>query len=657
MAKSDIDFNKIHLHPTFRDFNDWKPQVPNKINGFDTETADGKLFMISFAFDGFAPKVKDGEDLTPEAVFDLLTHKQTRSAHNVWFNLDFDAGVLLSHVLNRKQLELLKITTEIETEIDGIEYGLTYVPGKFLTIRDSNNHKITHYDASQFFYSSLDKAASEWLGKEKLQDADTSRFGLDENRELNQYIKDNYEMIRTYAERDAKLVRDLWREFCEKAVKDDIPINKPFSTGFIAQAYFENHADKKPGFRSNDFQKLAMKTYAGGRFEIFKRGTFDAVTGYDINSAYPYHMVDLPDLDSCKIHYFSEDTTDFDIETLTKFDLGMVRMTVTTNEGKVQPFGIKDGIRQFPRLVDYPIAVTLPELQMALRYDMIHSIDVHEAFTVETVDGTNYPFRYNKELYRLRQQEKAKGNNQRQHLLKIILNSLYGKFIQTTPKRREVDYDYELKSKEIDGEEIYKEKVLQSGQLPRAIEDKRIVEQIESGKLFNPFLASHICALTRIQLVDFIMQNDLEDNLIMFATDCVMVEGDEHDVDEFLGDKLGEWDKEYSGKGFVIAPGVYQVYYGEKDKLKTRGIKPSDVINDLRTYIANYGPKISYEQPLSFKMALHKGEPLSDIGEFQRQTKEIKPNMDTKREWNQSVDWRDLLTESFDSRPLVKLKS
>lgn len=652
-AKSDIDFDLVDTDKAFRRMNDPKIQRPTRINGFDTETADGKLFCLSFAFDGYggATIMADDGEIESERVFDILTDYKCRNSHNMWYNLSYDAGVICSHVLTDKELQILKYTNTVQTD----KWTITYVPGKFLKIKDKgedrdNGHSYVHYDASQYFFSSLDKASKEYLGDKKEESVDTSKFGLDEEGNLNQYIKDNYNDIEYYARKDAELVRDLWDVFVDTALEFDIPINKPFSTGYMAQQYFEKHGKQKPGVVSSEMQKMAWESYAGGRFEIFERGSLGEVTGLDINSAYPYEMTKLPDPSTLHWHYLDDPVLDKVID----LEYGMVDITVTTTPGKIQPFPVKDEVRIFPRLKDYRLTVTLDELQMAVQYDMIQDVRIHKAVCGESHQATKYPFQMLEDIYHERKTLEADGKMLAGLLLKIVMNSLYGKFIQTTPKREIIENQdkYEFNSNE---------RPLISAILPEELEDELIVETLEAGKLFNPFLASHICARTRRLLVDFVYQNNLVDDLVMLATDCVMVKGNisEEDIGGWIetGDmsyrnRLGKWDIEYQGDAFVIAPGVYEVT-GSKDKLKTRGFNQRHLDGGLLEHIENNDGVIEVERPLSLGMAVHQGKPFSDIGKFMKSEKTIKPDMDNKRVWKQDASWNGLMNEGHDSWPIT----
>ena len=45
-----------------------------------------------------------------------------------------------------------------------------------------------------------------------------------------------------------------------------------------------------------EIQEMAFRSYYGGRFEILKRGFIGNAYLYDINSAYPYAITQIPDL-------------------------------------------------------------------------------------------------------------------------------------------------------------------------------------------------------------------------------------------------------------------------------------------------------------------------------------------------------------------------
>lgn len=663
----DVDYAKGQLRQP-----EWANEKP--ICAFDTETHDGDVFMLSISHEQLdwsaAIHSHDGEDfeaLEPERIFHWLTKPAVESTINVWFNLNFDANVILS-VLPEQALQRLHITNMVEVELDGKPYEITYLPGKLLRIRKGRREietedgvtetwkvSIEHYDVAQLFRDSLEGAAQEWLGVGKLPDVDTSRFGE------RDYINEHWDTIRKYARRDADLTMRLTRELIDTAEDEDlgIPTGKPISTGYLAENYLRDQLDRKPGWGLTKMQAMAWDSYAGGRFEVFERGDIGEVAGPDINSAYPAILADLPDPGTLRWGVFADPS----IDRLREADYGFVDVTVSTDEARrIQPFAVKiEDVVTFPALDQHRITVLLDTFLFALEADLITDHEVHEA-SLGFDDGTaEYPFSFVHDLYDRRKTWEAEGREKAALLLKIVLNSLYGKTAQTTV-----------------GNEI-----LDDGINPNEVENftqvlgHAVSQSQRGGAMFNPFIASYITGLTRLELHRAVYETGLEQDTILFATDSIMVREEAYRNSNFrdlLGDRLGEWDFDYRGRAFVVGSGVYEVertdlvpedfdsYEDLREtitKTVSRGFREADLDGKLRDAAASAGSEavpIVSERPRTIGEALFRNEliTLEDVGVFDSATRDLSASFDRKREWdNPETTFTELLDGPEGSSPVV----
>lgn len=607
--------------------------------------------MLSVAWEGFGGTVveDDGRFLDESTIWEYLTHRQARSSLNMWYNLDFDANVVLSHILSKEELAELTVNGSVGDIKEGDSYEITFIPGKFMKIRDKNDNFYTHYDAAQFFYAPLDIASKEWLGKEK-DDVDASKFGLFYGA-INSFIRENYSDIKKYARKDAELVRDIWQEAVNVGEDLDIPMGKPFSTGYLAESYLNHQMHEKPGLGPNQAATMAWEAYAGGRFEVFKRGNIGEVVGPDINSAYPHILAGLPDPKT--LRWERHDNPD--IETLREADYGFVTATVTTDESRtIQPFAVKvNDILSYPALEGYEITVIKDIFVNAYDYDYLEDFEVAEAWLGYDTRGTKYPFDFIDPMYEQRKEFESQGYTKRAMLLKIILNSMYGKTCQTTPKRKKITERIELSEQE---------DFVGSLSLPKFIREKfenGFVEWLECGSWFNPFLASYITGMTRLELHKRMLEYGLEDHTVMFATDSVMIEKEAFDQTNFKGDLvksgLGNWDYDYEGKAFVIGAGVYEVEMTEETKTQTRGFREADLGGKLREEAKEAEDTITVEstRPSTVAEAIWMNQEVSSVGSFRDFERDISPDMDNKRRWGYSPSFKDLLRETQESNPII----
>lgn len=650
MSKSDRPTEKVSLQRTNTRTQKVDTDLPKRINGFDTETADGQVFMISYAFEGYGAAVKSSKDgpIAPEEMWKVLTNRKARSSVNVWYNLRFDGDVLLRGILTDAEAKELQVTNSVETE-EG--YDIMYIPSKFLKITDPNGNSYTHYDASQFFYTTLDNAAEEWLGETKANDGiDTKQFGADGDRP-NEYILDRWNEIEKYARKDAELVRDLWREFSTFAVELDIPVGSPFSTGYLAQEYMDNRLATRPGVGPSNMNALAWDAYAGGRFEVFERGSVGNVVGADINSAYPNVLSELPD----------PSTLEWDrklrpsLDEIRDADYGFVRADVSTNPDKnIQPFRRKvDGVVTFPVFNGQEVTTLKDIFVFAADNGYLTEYDITDCWLGYETEGTQYPFRYMKELYAERKRAEERGEDKKGKLLKIILNSKYGKFCQITPKRRKITEATDLEKHE---------EIIAAVNLPEELREYTFIESYEAGPYFNPFMASYITGKTRLQLHETVEECGLVDDTVMMATDCLMIKADAFHKSDFpmmdeslpYPDQLGGWDYEYEGDAFVVGTGVYEIEKSDGSlKQKTRGFPERNLEGSLRELARDEKQiEIISNRPRTLMEAAFRSEPLSNVGKFGKESKILKPDFDRKRAWETSPTWSELVDGNERAKPI-----
>lgn len=182
-------------------------------------------------------------------------------------------------------------------------------------------------------------------------------------------------------------------------------------------------------------ESIAYCGYFGGRFEISEIGYMGTLYGYDINSAYPAITVTLP----CLAHGHFERVTDY--------VPGRVGVYLAGSEtsGKYAPFPFRtDDTIDTPGMVKDAIYYchggkrwiwsdsneAHSELAIARKHFGKDAIPIYDGW-VWIPDGCSCePFASIPEMYKLRQQYVIDGNGV-EKVIKLILNSLYGKTAQS----------------------------------------------------------------------------------------------------------------------------------------------------------------------------------------------------------------------------------
>ena len=218
-------------------------------------------------------------------------------------------------------------------------------------------------------------------------------------------------------------------------------------------------------------------------------------------------------------------------------------------------------------------------------------------------DNPSYPYKeFIESIYNKRLQFKNE-NNPLQLPLKIILNSIYGKTAQRVGNR--------------------------------------------IGNLFSPIIASSITGMTRAMLHDFVQNNEIEKEVVSFATDSIITTK-KLDIDST---KLGDFSYDNSGDDvYVLQNGIYRF----NGKWKKRGIGNlgNSQIEHLDT-IEKDGNLYQVMKVLRvnrLRTAILSNS-IGDIGKFKTVERLVNLNADRKRNWFEKLT--DINDEKIiDSLPL-----
>ncbi|MDH5431231.1 MAG: DNA polymerase [Nitrosopumilus sp.] len=534
-----------------------------KIHALDTETYNGNIFLICDSDGLFL------DDITPELVINWLFSQKYQGSWNFFYNLSYDAEVILK-LLGK---ELFKYRTTGKLEFNFVKYRIVYYPSKCLKIT-AGHHSTIFYDIAQFYHSGLADAYQNNIGK-----LSESYLDIKKNRSqfTLRYYNHNKKKIRNYCTTDCILTKQL----AEKWVKlfhcafSFYPAKWP-SSGYLAEKVLINHGVNFPKFDTIPYliQDLSFRSYFGGRFEMIKRGHVGESYLYDINSAYPHAIANLPDLNDGK--WLKKKTMHKDAK------LGFFKILCDIPDTKhIPPFPFRTNNNiVFPtgKFITY---CTLAELQACKDDSLYRILEGYQFFANSDI----HPYRvFIEKLYQKRIELKNQ-NNPLQQPIKIILNSIYGK----------------------------------TGQKVNRV----------MGNLFNPVIFSYITGFTRAQLYRFMRKNDLERDIVAFATDSICSTR-KLDVNST---KLGDFSFEgESSDTFFLQNGFYRFNGKWKQrgigKLGSREIEHLDTIEKDGKLIA----KLQVLRNSRLRSSIIQNK-LQDIGKIKQITKEINLNADRKRLW------------------------
>lgn len=572
MYKDLIDITKV----IYRGYTLTKGKICKKsieVIGIDTEAYDdGRCFIISTS-------LGDSYNITdfPACFF----RGKYRGKKFVAYNLKYDEGALLQF-LPKENLKELQET--LKTTHD--KYKIKIIPGKCLTIRYSN-YTCTFYDMYNFYHGSLEYNSQKYLHIGK-QDIETKSFS-------RQYVLENNLKIRQYCIQDAILVKKLADVIIKRFESFGVYPQKLYSTAYVSYQYFRQKCNYVTVRRFwNEDKKLlsfAMQSYNGGKFEVTEKGC-GLYYEYDINSAYPFEIARLTDISYARIvwsksyHRYAE--------------YGFINVRMKIPVSVFSPIAIKYGTVNV-----YPVGY-IEKVITKNEYDFLISknadITIVDAVWL-MVDKKEYPYKKEIEkLTTLKNKFKAEAAELDYHTIKILLNSLYGKFCQ----------------------------LIKSG------------DKYTASTCWNPIYASIITANTRIKVSK--MQNDYKD-IIAVHTDSVISKSP---LPIESSRSLGDFVPVVNGKGIILGSGIYQI----GKIVKFRGF---NLDTDLFKLVDTNKKTISITniRPYTWKEVMFHNWDVDKINRFTEVDKTIKANFDRKRLWLK--DWhcfKEILHRNVTSLPL-----
>jgi hypothetical protein len=301
------------------------------------------------------------------------------------------------------------------------DFRINYMPRKWFQVTDRYQKKtVKIWDVWSFFMTSFVVACTQ--------------YGVD----LNDIVTGGKNSRSSFKldELETKIL-PYWKEENDKAVElleslrsslysANLLITQWHGPGAIASYSLRKHrmgdAMQKP---PEKVLRASQYAYGGGRFELFKVGRANQpVYEYDINSAYPYAISQLPDLSNGWWEHVEKPSS------IERF--GVYRITWKQNPYRPMgnllrphPFLYRNskGLISYPCIVD--TWVWSPELWRTHKFP---GLEIQEGWVFHEGTDTR-PFGWLAENYELRRQYKAAGN-QAQYALKLQMNSMYGKMAQ-----------------------------------------------------------------------------------------------------------------------------------------------------------------------------------------------------------------------------------
>ena len=275
------------------------------------------------------------------------------------------------------------------------------------------------WDVWSFFSTSFVVALREYIG-----DSDEVKFIAEQKANRGLFTADdlNTGLINQYMSAELRQMKTLMDTLRERLYNADMRITNWHGPGAIATYTMTQRGVKASmAIIPEQVAETTRFAYAGGRFELFKLGYHhDKVHSYDIRSAYPSAIRHLPNLTTGTWEYVRNP------KTVAEFGVYKIRYThpnlMTT---RPMPFYYRDknASVHFPNVVEG--WYWSPEAAMAKHFN--NEAEIVEGWVYHQTDER--PFSWIEDTYNLRAQWKKEGNPS-QIALKLLMNSMYGKFAQ-----------------------------------------------------------------------------------------------------------------------------------------------------------------------------------------------------------------------------------
>lgn len=495
-------------------------------------------FVLFGCFDGAYHHYVTGRRLTTYDCLGLIfrVNETIPDRIHVSFAFGYDTNMILRSLTDRQLRRLADKGTVYLGNKDRWQYRVEHVQGKWLRITKFGDNAdwdpddkvtVTIFDVWGFFQSSFIKACESYLPGNPLLDKIREGKGR-----RNVFTYADIDFITEYWKDENELGFALVNRLRELLYSVNLDITSWHGPGALASFVYRTRgvaahkADCGP-----EIYDAARYAYAGGRFERFHIGRYQQAWGYDINSAYPTAIAQLPSLSEgqWRHRYLApgEIRSSADLEKFAVYRLDLRGYAIKRDAA---PLFHRDsnGDVTFPwRLSGWYWAPEVAAMLDTLS-EYRKRIQIVEAW--EYLDWSTLPFAFVAEMYEERRRMKKAGIGS-QIALKLCLNSLYGKMAQRAGWER-------------------------AGKAP-------MWHQLE----WAGWVTSH----TRATLFR-LMQQMGYDNLIAVETDGVYSSSSPDELGIADSSALGGWEVSAYDELIYLQSGVYAKRQGDDWEIKFRGL-------------------------------------------------------------------------------------
>ena len=400
---------------------------PRFVIGFDSEadtSSQGKPMLFQFSLPGASEEdtlcveIAETRHAGLKALLTFLdTYCTSRDYQYLIYcwNLGYELTQIFHDLPNeqRKQDQLF-LTPQSASGDRVYDWKIEVVNNKrqMVKFRRGKNIAVSFYDGMAFYNTSLDKAAK-MLGLGSKYESDTVDRTLFTREDLNdpEFIK--------YAKRDAYITRRIGEYIASQHTALGIPttISAPHLASTVFKTNYLSGVINPP---SEPLEQAGLYAYHGGKNGFYLSGPHDFadIWDYDITSAYPEAMRQLPNLDRYRWRY---------VTTYSEGRHGLYLVSGRYNRCKWRGLQEHDGSWASAGTIQPGIWTTSYELDVMVSKNEF-TIDSCVGYEMDGASGGPLA-RYVDDFFAI----KSNTTGPERETAKLLLNSLYGKFFQKQP--------------------------------------------------------------------------------------------------------------------------------------------------------------------------------------------------------------------------------
>ncbi|MCS7231670.1 MAG: DNA polymerase [Elusimicrobiota bacterium] len=442
---------------------------------------------------------------------------------------------------------------------------------------------------------------------------EASKIFLNDTKEEFDYDKDflNREKLESYLKKDLYLLYNVLIKFFEA-----VDFVNSISLSSLSLIKFRQSLSSEIYYKvNNSLDAYGRNFYFGGRCEIFKFYGKN-INVYDFNSMYPFVMSNF------------------------EYPYGKSYFVYKRNYHRIGFYKVRLKFRYDDYIT--PLVIKGSKLYFVNNdvFDNVYFLNSYELdlleeegyYNYEIIEGIEFEKKgfifkdYINDLYNKRIEAKKSNNRVLDYVMKLMLNSLYGKFGQTRVKKTyiteyQVDYLYN-RIRSIEDKEKREKMLIELRNKLTYLGNN--IYSYEVGLNFAEYLNVFISALTtslaRIHLYKFLKK--YQENIYYCDTDSIFVDCEisKEYVDNFALGKL-KFEKKFSQVYFLLPKFYSYVDSGGNKGSVAKGFKRFVDIDEIFNFLSGGILKDEYIEPASFLESLRN---ISYIKEKYSATRAIK---------------------------------